>query len=359
MTASRPRGVYSSLHASRIAFPSKIMTAAAPLYPPRIMAGIQPASRFHLGHYCGALKHHIRMHREYPGDCFIMIADYHALTRRPVTPELCDYTLEAATVYLAFGLDPEIAVLYRQSDVPQITELAWILSCFASPEELSHGLASLGEKPAASPNNLGFLYYPVLMAADVLALRATMISVDKNQLRDVDCIQKIADRVNQQVQEDFFPIPEPILANMGVIPGIDGKRMMRDSANIIPLFLRYGQLKELVAQIKVGPEAAGAAKHPGSCTVFALLEQVCPAAYLADIRARYLLSGREAISYDEAKEILTKQIQEHFAPYEERYYKLKGDPDFVWDVLKAGVARVADEVEYTVDRVRHHCGVVR
>ena len=182
------------------------------VYAPRIMAAILPTDQLHWGHYFGGMKHHVHFHHEYPGDCFFAIADYHSLMRGISPERIAKGTLELATVYLAFGLDPNKACLYRQSDVPEITELFWLISCTTS-------LEALDSDAQTRPKMRAMFTYPILMAADILGLRANIVPVGHNQEADLMRVRDMAVSFNKAIGHDIFPIPEMIQLNADDIPG--------------------------------------------------------------------------------------------------------------------------------------------
>jgi tryptophanyl-tRNA synthetase len=324
------------------------------LYPPRVMAGIQPIQRVHLGQYFGAIEQQINLHHEYPGQTFYSIADYHSLTRNPEPQAVRQGTLELATTYLALGLDPSKATLYRQSDVPEVIELAWVLSCITTVSELEQLPTYKDKATDAINSSLGLLSYPVLMAADILALRGTLIPVGKDQLPNVKKAREIARRFNKRYKIDLFPQPYHQHATVDTVLGIDGRKMSGSYHNIIGLFEPFDELKEKVIRIRTDSKGQYERKNPNECTVFHLYSLVAPAEKIEDLRRKYELG---AMGYEEAKRELILHIQEYFAEYQERYRKLKADPDFVEDVLREGFMQASEEAAETLEEVRTLIGL--
>jgi tryptophanyl-tRNA synthetase len=338
--------------------PSHQKRSADVLYAPRIMSGIQPVDQLHFGHYFGGMQYHVHLHHEYPGDCFFAIADYHSLMRGFSPERIKKGTLELATVYLAFGLDPNKACLYRQSDVPEIMELYWFLSCSTSLSLLmsnpayKQGMQSLS-KPEDNPNSAGLLTYPVLMAADILGIRANIVPVGHDQEADLDRVRDIASAFNKAVDHEIFPVPEMISVNANDIPGTDGRKMLAKNNNILPLFAPYEDLRNRVRSIQTEPKEVGEKKDSSHCTVFQLYSLVAPPLRVKEMKSLY----DEGISYEDAKDRLIVEIQEFFQKFEERYHLLKDDPDYVTDVLRAGFDLVCDEAQETLDDVRTFIGL--
>jgi tryptophanyl-tRNA synthetase len=335
-------------------------------YPPRIMCGIQPTTTVHLGHYFGALKHHIQLHHEYPGECFFMVADYHAMTRGGIDAErIRQGTLELATVYLALGLNPSKAVLYRQSDVPKVTELSWILACLTPLDWLtSNPTYSAAQTRVLVPgsiestdrsNSSGLLWYAVLMAADVLALRATVIPVECDLKADVELVRKIASAFNRNVGRELFPIPHALHFQSSIVRGIDGKKMLTESDNFIPVFARFDQLRDRIKRINTSRTPSKEPANPDACLVFHLYSLVAPPNRVEEMKIRY--RSTQTIDYEEAKRELLQECQECFSQFQDHYYKLKQEPDTVWDVLRAGFKAARDEAEGTLDAVRSISGL--
>ena len=321
-------------------------------YLPRVLSGIQPAKSVHLGHYCGALKQHIDLQHEYPGESFFVIADYHALTRTRDPAAIQDATLELATVYLALGLDPNKAILFRQSDVPQTFELYWVFSCFCSASELLRN--PTWEAPEHKQSqNAGLLTYSVLMAADILAMRATIVPVGEDQRINVEHVRNIVSRFNQAYETNLLPVPTVRLGAPFRIPGTDGRKMSHTNNNTILPFAPFRELQRTVLAIKSDSTPRFAPKDPDKCIVFGLYAHVASEEKVRRMREEY---GR-GIDYAEAKRQLMFEIVEYFADATERYSKLKQDPDFVRDVLREGFRLAAQQTELTVDAVRQILGL--
>jgi tryptophanyl-tRNA synthetase len=320
-------------------------------YLPRLVSGAQPSTQIHLGHYFGALKQHIQLQHEYPGQIFICIADYHALTVRRAPGELRTNTTETATSYLALGLDAYKCVLYRQSDVPLALELYWILSCLAPTGELSR--VPTFKEADTRAKSAGLLTYPVLMAADILGLRATHVPVGADQTINLERVRALAEDF-RTLHGPMLPLPRMLHGPQRKIPGIDGRKMSATHDNIIALFDEFPELRTRVMSIRTSPAGARDPKDPEKCIVFYLYSLVAPAADVELMRDRYVSGG---ISYVDAKRALISAIQEYFEPSWTRYRELKKQSDFVWDILRDGMRAASLEVELTVDAVRNAIGL--
>lgn len=322
-------------------------------YPPRVVSGIQPLPEIHLGHYFGAILQHLDLHHEYPGQAFVLIADYHSLTRNDAE-WVRRGTLEIATAYLALGLDPEKARLYLQSDVPEVTELAWILSC-----QLSMGrFAKLhGKRPSAGGNGhrtLGSYAYPVLMAADILALQGSVVPEAFDQSPNIELTRMIARAFNEKCRRDFFPLPEIRRHSLsGFVPGTDGRKMHSRAGNTIGVFDGFDALREKLSRIDAGGGDGAEGRDPESSALYRLYTLTAPLEEIPAFRRKF--TGADG-GPEEARRGLLFALQARFGGAGEKYRKLKDDPDFVRDVLREGVKSVRQIARHTVDEIRKLVG---
>ncbi len=323
-------------------------------YPPRVVSGVQPSLHIHLGHYFGAMENLIRLQHEYPGDTFYLVADLHALSHGAKRDTVHQGVLRLATTLLAVGLDPNKCILYRQSDVPEVMELVWYFSCFTRSTQLlrraeKHPL----EAPGAS-TNAGNLLYPLLMAADVLCLRSTIIATGHDQQTNAQTVRDVADRFNRLSEREVFPIPEARYSGDHVVPGTDGQRMNARQDNYIGLFEPFYRLKEQVDSIVTDSRGLNEPKDPDDCTVYRLYSLVAPPEQCEEMAHRY---RQGQIGYGEAKTELIRALQEYFAESESRYHDLEGRPDFVMDILREGVRDAREEARHTLEIVRDLFGI--
>jgi len=321
-------------------------------FSPRVLSGIQPTRGVHLGHYFGAIRHHIQLHHEYPGECFFFVADYHALTRGKDPDIVSEGTLELATSYLALGLDPEKAIFFRQSDVPAICELGWILSCLAPVGLLARSPVFKNAK--ARDRSAGVLSYPVLQAADIFSVQATLVPVGKDQLPALEIARDLADKFNTRFGSFIFPLPEPRMSPYPLIKGTDGRKMHPGYNNRIHLFDSYSKLRSKVNSILTDSKGVRDKKDPESCTIFHLYSLVASTDGIIQMREKY----REGlIGYSDAKRELLIAIQEFFEPFQDKYIKLKNDPDRVLDILREGFITAKREASAVLDEVRYLVGL--
>lgn len=319
--------------------------------PLRILSGVQPSGKMHLGNYFGAVKQHIELQNE--GTCFYFIANYHALTTLQDAQNLRDNTRDVALDYLALGFDPGKAVFFRQSDVPEVTELAWILSTVTNVGLLERAVSYKDKVEKGIEASVGLFTYPVLMAADILIYRSNIVPVGKDQVQHLEMTQDIAGKFNRAFGETF-PIPNWRLDKESKVLGTDGQKMSKSYGNTIEVFAEGKALDKTVMAIKTDSTPLGQPLDPDKCNVFALYSLFATeeekAAMAADYRA-----GR--IGYGQAKKALKAKIEGFFAPYREKRKKLAASPDTVEDVLKEGAGKARAEAQQTMDLVRKATGL--
>ena len=303
------------------------MTTASPVLR-RILSGVQPSGRLHLGNYFGAIKQHIALQDE--GQCFYFIANYHALTTIQDPQALRQNSLDIALDYLALGLDPEKSVFFRQSDVPEVTELAWILATVTNMGLLERAVSYKEKVERGIEASVGLFTYPVLMAADILIYRSHVVPVGKDQIQHIEMTQDIAGKFNRAFGE-VFPIPAYRLDKESKVPGIDGQKMSKSYGNTIDIFAEGKPLKKTVMSIVTDSTPLEAPKDPEKCNVFALYSLFATAEEKAALAVRYRAGG---MGYGEAKKLLLEKIEAYFSPARERRQKLAQDSDYVEDVLR-------------------------
>lgn len=320
----------------------------------RILSGIQPSGRLHLGNYCGALRKHIELQDQH--ECFYFIANYHALTSITDRERLEELTHEVALTYLALGLDPGKAVFFRQTDVPEVTELTWILSCL-TPVGLLQRAHAYKDKVAQglSPNN-GLFTYPVLQAADILIYKSNLVPVGQDQAQHIEMTQDIQAKFNQAFDCNVLVRPEPLIsAATAVVPGVDGRKMSKSYDNTIELFASPKQVRKRIMSIKTDSTPVEEPKNPETCNVFALLRLLASSGEVEEWKARYLKGG---MGYGEAKKRLAELFEETFAPARQRYEELSRRPDEVNRILAEGGRRARAVAQQTMQEVRKCCGLV-
>jgi tryptophanyl-tRNA synthetase len=318
----------------------------------RVLSGIQPSGRLHIGNYFGAMRQHLQLQAE--NEAFYFIADYHALTSGPDPAELSQNILDVAMDYLALGLNPEKTIFWRQSDVPEITELAWILSCI-TPMGLLQRCTSYKDKVAQGlkPNH-GLFAYPVLQAADILAFHSNLVPVGADQKQHIEITRDIAGYFNNTYGE-ILTLPEDyILESVAVVPGVDGRKMSKSYDNTIEIFEPAGSVKKKVMRTVTDSTPVEAPKDPDKCNVFALLKLVAGKDELAEWEQRYRRGGT---GYGEAKKRLAELLIEYFEPYRAKRAELEKDPDYVREVLRKGADRARPVAHKTFEDVRKAVGL--
>ena len=320
----------------------------------RALSGTQPTGRLHLGNYFGAIRQYVQLQDE-GNECYYFIANYHAMTSMTDPAEVEGISMHVAAGYLALGIDPDKSALFLQSDVPQVTELCWLLNCHC-PVSLMEKAHSYKDKVARGfQPNMGLFDYPVLQAADIVIYDAQIVPVGQDQKQHVEIARDIAGKLNRAVGKDVLVLPKPhILPETAVVPGIDGQKMSKSYDNAIEIFQTPGQTKKRCSQIVTDSTPLEEAKNPDNCTVFALLRLLGEPAELDEIAASYRAGG---YGYGHAKTRLAELINEKLAPARDRYAELEKSPDYVRDALAEGGRRARQAAEATMHRVREACGI--
>jgi len=318
----------------------------------RVLSGIQPSGRLHIGNFFGAMQQHIQLQRE--NECFYFIADYHALTSNPDPKEFSARCIDVAADYLALGMDPEKTVFWRQSDVPEILELAWFLSCI-TPMGLLQRCTSYKDKVAQglSPNH-GLFAYPVLQAADILSVHSDLVPVGADQKQHIEVTRDIAGFFNNAYGEIFTIPEERILESVAVVPGTDGRKMSKSYGNTLEIFEPEKQLKKKIMRIVTDSTPVEEPKNPETCNVFALLKLVASEDELKQWEDKYRKGG---MGYGEAKKRLAELIVEYFAPYRDKRAELAENTDYVEQVLADGAVKAGAVIRKTVTKVRKAMGM--
>jgi tryptophanyl-tRNA synthetase len=318
----------------------------------RILSGIQPSGRLHLGNYFGMMKPALDLQTK--GECFLFIANYHALTTVDQPDQLRAYTREVALDFLACGLDPERTVFFKQSDVPEVCELTWYLSCVTSMGllERCHSYKDKVDK-GITPSH-GLFAYPVLMAADILAYQSDLVPVGKDQKQHLEVARDIAIRFNNQYGPAFV-VPEPFIQEAtAVVPGIDGQKMSKSYGNTIEIFGDEKTVRKRIMSIVTDSTPLEAPKDPETNLVFALYRLFATDAEREEMAARFRAGG---MGYGEAKKRLFDAYWAHFEPFRRRRAELAADPGEVERILKRGAERARAEAQRTLQRVRSLVGV--
>jgi tryptophanyl-tRNA synthetase len=318
----------------------------------RILSGIQPSGKLHIGNYFGAMRQHLQLQAEH--SCFYFIADYHALTSNPAPEEIIGNTLDVAMDYMALGLDTDKTVFWRQSDVPEVTELTWLLSC-VTPMGLLQRCTSYKDKVAQglSPNH-GLFAYPVLQAADILIYNSDLVPVGADQKQHIEVTRDIAMRFNNTYGEVFRIPQDHIIESVAVVPGIDGQKMSKSYGNTIEIFESPNSVKKKIMKIVTDSTPVEESKDPEKCNVFALLRLVASPEELAEWENKY---RNGPMGYGEAKKRLAELIIEYFEPFRQKRAELENNIDRVREVLANGAARAKAVAAQTLAEARKAVGL--
>jgi tryptophanyl-tRNA synthetase len=348
----------------------------------RILSGVQPSGKLHVGNYFGAIRQHIA--RQDAGEAFYFIADYHALTTlkeaeareaeaaqkagkktwKSARDILAENVRDVALDYLALGLDPNKACFYRQSDVPEVCELAWILSTVTGMGLLERATSYKDKVAQKITPTVGLFTYPILMAADILIVRSNVVPVGKDQVQHLEMTRDIAGYFNQAYGE-VFPLPAEQLGETPTVPGTDGRKMSKSYGNTIEIFAEGKALKTAVMGIVTDSTPREAPKNPDTCNAFAVYKLFATAeevAKLADLYQNPMLDAESRngnpFGYGDAKQMLLKKIDGYFADARVRRKDLAGNPDRVEAILRTGAEKARAEATMTMELVRAAVGML-
>ena len=295
-----------------------------------LLSGVKPTGRPHIGNYFGAMKQFVDLQNDYQS--FVFIANYHALTGVEDAKVLTEDTLELAIDYLAIGLDPKKTTLFLQSDVPEVTELAWIFNCITTMPYLMRAHAYKDAAAKDKEINVGTFDYPVLMAADILIQDADVVPVGSDQKQHVEYARDIAEKFNRIFGQEF-KLPEPlILDEVKTVIGTDGRKMSKSYNNTIELFATDQEIRSGVMSIPTDSKGVNEPKNPDECNVFAL-HKLFSTDDLSQIKKRYLDGG---MGYKESKDLLVENMIKFIAPLRDRRAEIAKNPDDVRKILRDG-----------------------
>ncbi len=318
----------------------------------RALSGITPSGTLHLGNYFGMMKPAIEMQYEY--ECFYFIADYHALTQLPEREDLQQRAFRIAVDFLACGLDPARTTFFRQSDVPEVLELTWMLNCL-TPVGLLERCHSYKDKVEKGlPANHGLLTYPVLMSSDILIYQSNVVPVGKDQKQHLEITRDLATRFNHQYGE-ILTMPEArIRESVAAVPGIDGRKMSKSYDNTIELFDSEKQMRKRIMEIVTDSTPLDEPKDPETCNVFALYKLFASEEEVEQMREQYMAGG---FGYGHAKKALFEKCREYFRPFREKHEYYLNHPQAVEDILQDGARHARAVARQTVDEVRKAVGI--
>jgi tryptophanyl-tRNA synthetase len=319
----------------------------------RILSGIQPSGILHIGNYFGMMRPAIALQDE--GEALYFIADYHALTSLRDPKALRENSRRVALDFLACGLDPGKAALFRQSDVPQVTELSWILSTVTPKSRLELAHSYKDKIARGMPANAGLFTYPVLMAADILIYDSDVVPVGKDQKQHIEITRDIATRINETYGSEVLKLPEPrVQAKTEVVPGLDGQKMSKSYGNTIDIFGEEKETRKRIMSIVTDSVAVEAPKNPDESTIFQLFSLVGTPDEVASMRARFEQGGT---GYGEFKKELFTRLWEFFGPMRQRWEEILKDPGYIDQILRKGAERANAIADRVMERVRQAVGL--
>jgi len=319
----------------------------------RILTGVQSTGVPHLGNLLGAIIPAIEMANSPKNESFLFIANLHSLTQIKDAEVLKENTYATAATWLAFGLDVNKTTFYRQSDVPQVTELTWYLNCMFPYQRLTLAHSFKDKADRLSDINAGLFTYPMLMAADILLYDAEFIPVGKDQLQHIEMTRDVAERFHAQYGETFV-LPEAKLSESSkYVPGTDGVKMSKSKGNTINLFQTDKKLRKQIMQIETDSTPLEAPKDPETCNVFAIYKLIGSEAEVADLKAKYLVGG---FGYGHAKQALFELIRDTYKEEREKFdYFMKNKPE-IDRLLGIGAEKAKDVADAVLTRVRTKLG---
>ena len=331
----------------------------------RVLTGVCTTGIPHLGNYVGAIKPAIDASQGPNVQPYYFLADYHALIKCPDPKRVQESRLKIAATWLALGLDTDNAIFYRQSDILEIPELAWMLSCVCSKGLMNRAhayKAAIAENEQAEKQDLdkgitmGLFGYPVLMAADILMFNARKVPVGRDQVQHIEMARDIAGRFNHLYSGQYFVLPEAVVDDkVQLLKGLDGRKMSKSYNNTIPLFVTEKELQKLVRKIKTNSLEPGEPKDPDSCTLFQIYSAFATMEEANDLRKQYA----NGIGWGEAKDKVFEYLNARLSEPRERYNLLMKEPSHIEAVLQRGAERAREEAMVTMDSLRAAVGLGR
>ena len=319
----------------------------------RSLSGNQPSGILHIGNYFGAIKQFVDFQDKYEG--FYFLANYHALTSSPDGETLKKNTINALLDYLALGLNPEKSVIFLQSDVPEHTELAWILAN-VTPMGLLERAHSYKDKTAKGIKpNVGLFTYPVLMAADILMYEPDIVPVGKDQKQHLEITRDIAIKFNETYGKEVFKLPqEKIVENLAVVPGIDGDKMSKSYGNVINMFIPKKEIKKQIMSIVTDSTPLEEPKNPDN-NITKLYALFSTEAEVEEMRQKFLAGN---YGYGHGKNELFDKFMDYFTPFREKREQLEKNMDYVYDILKDGALKARSVASKKMEEVRSVAGLL-
>jgi tryptophanyl-tRNA synthetase len=327
------------------------------------LTGIKPTGMPHLGNWVGAIRPTVELSQAPDRQGYLFLADYHALTGTKVGKELREYSYGLAAAWIALGIDPQKTVFYRQSDVPEVFELSWILACF-SPKGLmnrAHAYKAAvqqnqesGEEDVDAGVNMGLYTYPILMAADILLMSTDLVPVGQDQQQHVEIARDLAQYFNRNYDREIFTLPQALIDEAtAVLPGIDGRKMSKSYKNHIPVFESPVHIKKLIMRIETDSSRPGEPKDPARSTIFQLYKVLASPDETAALERAYA----EGIAWKDAKDALYAQFEKTFRGPNERYQELIANPQELDRLFAEGSEKARERAIRLMAKVRRAVGV--
>ena len=329
-----------------------------------VLTGITTTGTPHIGNYVGAIRPAVEASTRGDARSFFFLADYHSLVKSTDPDLVARSTLEIAAAWLAAGLDPEKVLLYRQSDIPEIPELAWILTCVTAKGLMNRAhayKAAVAENEAGGGKDpdrgitMGLFSYPILMTADILMFNAHKVPVGRDQKQHVEMARDIAARFNHHFGETFVLPEADIREETAVLPGLDGRKMSKSYGNSIPLFLPEKRLRKAIMKIRTNSQLPEEPKDPATSTLFKIYQAFATPEETEAIRGRY----REGIGWGEMKQLLFEYINEHLRAAREEHARLVAAPGHVERLLQQGAEKARAESRPFLEEIRSRVGLRR
>ena len=329
----------------------------------RVLTGVTTTGIPHLGNYVGAIRPAIRAAANQDAESFLFLADYHGIIKCHEPAMIHESTQAVAATWLACGLNPERTTFYRQSDIPEILELNWILTCVTAKGLMNRAHAykaavqenlEKGQEDQDHQIEMGLYSYPILMTADILMFKANDVPVGRDQIQHVEMARDIAGRFNHRFQTDLFVLPEAkIDENVELLVGLDGRKMSKSYGNTIPLFENEKKLQKSVNKIVTNLKEPGEPKQPDESPLFAIYQAFAT----PEENAEFVQMLAEGLAWGEAKKLLGAKLNAELAPKRERFNELMANPAQIEEILQAGAAKARQEARLLLDQVRDAVGI--
>ena len=319
---------------------------------PRSLSGIKPTGIPHLGNYLGMIKPAIQLQQTH--ETFYFIADYHALTTVREPARLQEHTHDLTAIFAALSMDFENNAFFRQSDIPEVTELTWILSCITAKGLMERAHAYKDASAREQEINMGLFCYPILMACDILIYDSNFVPVGQDQKQHLEITRDLAIRFNH-MYGDTFVVPEEIIEEeVATIPGLDGRKMSKSYGNVIPLFAPEKQFRKAIMKITTDSKTVDESKDPETCSVFALYKCFAGKAEQEELAERYRKGG---MGYGEAKQLCFEALNQELKEPREIYHEIRNDTDKLNGILEAGRDKARSVARQVTNRVREKVGL--